>query len=218
MTLKYFVNTVGLLQSNSYIAYDSVSREAIIIDAGDDAWKILETIQRNKLKPLAIYATHCHFDHVMAVDDLKNALNIPFYIHQQDREILLMSREMARNFLGIEIADPPASDGYVDEGHVIQVGEEKLTVIHTPGHSPGSVCYHAGSLLFSGDTLFQGSIGRTDTPGGNTQQIVDSIVNKLFKLPDDVEVLPGHGPLTTLGWEKRNNPFVGEDGMLRRRL
>ncbi|MCS6769580.1 MAG: MBL fold metallo-hydrolase [Candidatus Caldarchaeum sp.] len=216
MALKYFVNEVGLLRSNSYIAYDTVSKEAVIIDAGDDAWKILETIHAHKLRPRAIYATHCHFDHVMAVEDLKQTLDVPFYIHPADRDILLKGKELTRSFLGIEVPDPAKPDGYVEEGDVVEVGGERLKVIHTPGHSPGSVCYYTEGLLFSGDTLFQGSVGRTDAYGGDTAKIVDSIVNKLFQLPDSVEVLPGHGPSTNLGWEKRNNPFVGERGMLRR--
>ncbi|MCS7129143.1 MAG: MBL fold metallo-hydrolase, partial [Candidatus Caldarchaeum sp.] len=166
--------------------------------------------------PRAIYATHCHFDHVMAVEDLKQTLDVPFYIHPADRDILLKGKELTRSFLGIEVPDPAKPDGYVEEGDAVEVGGERLKVIHTPGHSPGSVCYYTEGLLFSGDTLFQGSIGRTDAYGGDTDKIVDSIVNKLFQLPDSVEVLPGHGPSTNLGWEKRNNPFVGERGMLRR--
>jgi hydroxyacylglutathione hydrolase len=214
--LKYLVNVVGLLRSNSYVVYDESTREAVIIDAGDDAWKIVEAVQRNRLKPSAIYATHCHFDHVMAVEDLKQAFNIPFYIHRADEEILMLNKEMTRQLLGIEIPDPPKVDGYVDEGMEIVVGNGRLKVLHTPGHSPGSVCYHTDSLLFSGDTLFQGSVGRTDAPGGSAEQLTHSIVEKLFKLPDDVEVLPGHGPSTTIGWEKRSNPFVGENGLFRR--
>jgi uracil-DNA glycosylase family 4 len=206
--LKYLVNVVGLLRSNSYVVYDESTREAVIIDAGDDAWKIVEAVQRNRLKPSAIYATHCHFDHVMAVEDLKQAFNIPFYIHRADEEILMLNKEMTRQLLGIEIPDPPKVDGYVEEGMEIVIGNGRLKVLHTPGHSPGSVCYHTDSLLFSGDTLFQGSVGRTDAPGGSAEQLTHSIVEKLFKLPDDVEVLPGHGPSTTIGWEKRSNPFV----------
>ncbi|MEM4328988.1 MAG: MBL fold metallo-hydrolase [Candidatus Caldarchaeum sp.] len=217
LKLKYFVNEVGLLRSNSYIAYDEDTKKAVIIDAGDDAWKILETIHAHRLNPVAVYATHCHFDHVMAVEDLKQSLGVPFYIHPDDRELLARSRELTRGFLGIDIPEPAEPDGYVVEGQVIELGGCRLKVIHTPGHSPGSVCYYTDGILFSGDTLFQGSIGRTDAFGGDTAKIVDSIVNKLFTLPDDVHVLPGHGLPTTLGWEKRNNPFVGEEGILRRK-
>jgi glyoxylase-like metal-dependent hydrolase (beta-lactamase superfamily II) len=205
-----------MLRSNSYIVYEG--GEAIVIDAGDDAWKILESLQERKLEAKAIYATHCHFDHVLAVQDLKDTLGLPFYIHQDDREILDRMKEMTRGFLGIEVPDPPTPDGYIREGERIEVGDEILTVIHTPGHSPGSVCYYVGDLVFSGDTLFRNSIGRTDAYGGDQVKIVRSIVDKLFTLPDMVRVLPGHGPSTTIGWEKRYNPFVGEGGLAKRGL
>ncbi len=213
MTLSYIVNEVGMLRSNSYIVYDDRVGEAILIDAGDDAWKILESIQERKVEVRGIYATHCHFDHVLAVQDLKDTLGLPFYIHQDDREILERMKEMTMGFLGIEVPDPPKPDGYVQEGDRIMVGGEVLEVIHTPGHSPGSVCYHGGGLIFSGDTLFRNSIGRTDAYGGDMGKIVRSIVDKIFNLPDTVKVLPGHGPSTTIGWEKRFNPFVGEGGL-----
>ncbi|MEM4417667.1 MAG: MBL fold metallo-hydrolase [Nitrososphaerota archaeon] len=214
MPLSYIVHEVGMLRSNSYLAFDS--GEAVIIDAGDDAWKIIESIQEKNLKVRAIYATHCHFDHVMAVQDLRDVLGCEFYIHPDDAEILSRMVEMTRGFLGIEVPEPPKPDGYIQEGERIPVGGEYLTVIHTPGHSPGSVCYRSDGILFSGDTLFRGSIGRTDAYGGDPVKILDSILNKLFTLPDEVAVLPGHGPPTEIGWERRNNPFVGERGLLRK--
>ncbi len=214
MPLRYITNAVGMLLSNSYILYDEDSREAIIIDAGDDAWKILESIQDNRLKIKGIYATHCHFDHVLAVDDLRDSLGCEFYIHPDDREILASLKEHTRMFLGIEVPDPPRADGYVNEGDEIRVGNYRVSVLHTPGHSPGSVCYHVGNLLFSGDTLFRASIGRTDGPGGDAKKIVESIHSKLFTLPDDTQVLPGHGPATSIGYEKEHNPFVGRNGLL----
>jgi glyoxylase-like metal-dependent hydrolase (beta-lactamase superfamily II) len=214
LPLSYLVNEVGMLRSNSYLAYDS--GEAVIIDAGDDAWKILEAIQERSLRVRAIYATHCHFDHVMAVQDLRDVLGCEFYIHPDDGEVLAKMVEMTRGFLGIEVSEPPKPDGYIYEGDRIRVGGETITVIHTPGHSPGSVCYHSGGILFSGDTLFRGSIGRTDAYGGDPAKILDSIINKLFTLPEGVAVLPGHGPSTEIGWEKRNNPFVGERSSIRR--
>jgi len=216
LALKVVRNEVGFLQSNSYVVFDDETKEAVVIDAGDDAWLILETIHENRLKVRAIYATHCHFDHVLAVDDLKQAIRMPFYIHRGDLETLAMMKEMTRRFLSIEVPDPPSPDGYVEDGDHIPVGSRRLKVIHTPGHSPGSVCFYGEGLLFSGDTLFQGSVGRTDAPGGSTEQLVQSILEKLFTLPEDVKVYPGHGPDTTIGWEKKHNPFVGEDGYFRR--
>ena len=214
MPLKYVTNAVGMLLSNSYVLYDETSREAIIIDAGDDAWKILESIQENKLKVRGIYATHCHFDHVLAVDDLRDTLGCEFYIHPGDKEILESMQEHTKMFLGIDVPAPPKPDGFVDEGQVIKIGQYEVKVLHTPGHSPGSVCYHVENLLFSGDTLFRASIGRTDGPGGDARKIVESIQMKLFTLPDDINVLPGHGPATSIGYEKEYNPFVGKNGLL----
>jgi len=215
--LSYVMYEVGMLLSNSYIVYDRDSLQAVIIDAGDDAWKILQGVQEKRLKVLGIYATHCHFDHVLAVEDLRGALGCEFYIHPDDRELLASMKERSRSFLGIEVPDPPKPDGFIEDGQTIQVGSNHLRVLHTPGHSPGSVCYLEGRLVFTGDTLFRGSIGRTDTPDGDTQRIVDSILGRLFVLPDDTEVLPGHGPATTIGEEKAHNPFVGVSGMLRRK-
>ena len=217
MVLRYVVHEVGMLMSNSYILYDEDDKEALIIDAGDDAWKILESIEKLRLRRvLGIYATHCHFDHVLAVNDLREALGCPFYIHAGDSELLSMMREDARRFLGIDVPDPPKPDGFVQEGEEIRLGNHSIKIIHTPGHSPGSVCYYVGNMVFTGDTLFRNSIGRTDGPGGSTEAIVESIVGKLFTLPDDTQALPGHGPPTTIGYEKEHNPFVGRDGLLRR--
>ncbi len=216
MKPSYIVHEVGMLMSNSYVVYDPDTLDAVLIDAGDDAWKILDTIQGKRLRVSAIYATHCHFDHVMAVNDLRDALGCKFYIHRADEEILRNMKADTRRFLGIEVADPPSPDGYIDEGDSINIGRCSLRVIHTPGHSPGSVCYAGEGIVFTGDTLFRASIGRTDGPGGDTEKIVSSIVGKLFTLPDDTVALPGHGPPTTIGEERLSNPFVGERGMLRR--
>lgn len=214
--MKYVTNAVGMLLSNSYILYEESSKEAIIIDAGDDAWRILESIHERRLKVKGIYVTHCHFDHVLAVNDLRESLGCEFYIHPSDLEILTSLREHTRMFLGIEVPDPPKADGYVNEGDFIEVGGYRVSVLHTPGHSPGSVCYHVENILFSGDTLFRASIGRTDGPGGDPRKIVESIHKKLFTLPEDTHVLPGHGPATSIGYEKEHNPFVGRNGIMSR--
>jgi len=215
--IAYVRHEVGMLLSNSYVLYDNSSLDAVIIDAGDDAWKVLETVQRRRLKVSGIYATHCHFDHVLAVDELRQALSCGFYIHPDDEEMLASMKERAKTFLGIEVPEPPKPDGFIEEGHSIQVGDLSLSVLHTPGHSEGSVCYEAGNLVFTGDTLFRRSIGRTDTPGGDSRKIVQSILDKLFVLPDNTKVLPGHGQSTTILEEKTLNPYVGEKGLFRKR-
>jgi len=207
---------VGRLLSNSYLVYDRDTGDAVIIDAGDEAEKILRLIQRHRVQVKAIYATHCHFDHVLAVREVKEVTGCKFYIHRDDFPLLESSAEEARKLLGVRYPPPPKPDGFVEDGDRISVGAEVLEVIHTPGHSPGSVCYLSGRMVFTGDTLFAGSIGRSDLSGGDLEKLLDSILNKLFKLPDDTAVYPGHGPSTTIGAEKLYNIYVGEGGLLRR--
>lgn len=198
--------TVGPLRSNSYLFVDSGSGEAVIIDAGDDPHKILEMI-RPGVRVKKIIATHGHFDHVLAVDDLREALGVEFLIHREDQAVLDILPESTLHILGVSMK-PPRPDGYLDEGDEIRVGTSVLKIIHTPGHTPGSSCLLTGKTLFSGDTLFAGSIGRTDIPLADQQKIIESIKVKLYALPDDVVVYPGHGWQTTIGAEKRSNPFV----------
>lgn len=207
---------VGRLLSNSYLVYNRKTGEAVIIDAGDEAGKILRLIQRHGARVKAVYATHCHFDHVLAVREIKEATGCKFYIHRDDLPLLESSAEEARKLLGVRYPTPPKPDGFVEDGDRVSVGGEVLKVIHTPGHSPGSVCYLHEKAVFTGDTLFAGSIGRSDLPGGDLEKLLNSIINKLFKLPDDTAVYPGHGPSTTIGAEKLYNLYVGEGGLLRR--
>ncbi|MCS7132201.1 MAG: MBL fold metallo-hydrolase [Nitrososphaeria archaeon] len=208
--------TVGPLDTNSYVVFDSGRREGILIDAGGDPVKILSVIEGCNLRMTGIYLTHGHFDHVLAVNDLKKELNCGFYIHDHDREILLQAPLDAERLLGLSIPRPPPPDGGIKEGDVIYVGGFKLEVIHTPGHTPGSVCFVADECVFTGDTLFAGSIGRTDLAGGDLEKLISSIQNKLFVLPDDCVVYPGHGPSTVLRVEKLMNPFVGKGGLFRK--
>jgi len=208
--------TVGPLDTNSYIVLDSESREGILIDAGGESSKILSVVRKHGVKITGIYLTHGHFDHVLAVRDLIEELNCKFYVHKQDLEILSQTPLEAKRLLGITIPPPPQPHGWIKEGDVIRVGNLKLRVIHTPGHTPGSVCYVAEGCVFTGDTLFAGSIGRTDLSGGDPEKLISSILNKLFSLPDDYVVYPGHGPSTMIRVEKAMNPFVGEGGLFRR--
>jgi len=204
---------VGPLFSNSYLVFDSLTKTGIIIDAGDEAERILRLIERNRVKVEAIYATHGHFDHVLAVRELKEVLGCRFYIHRGDLNLLRVAAKRAREILGRNYPSPPEPDGFIDEGDLIRLGGNTLTVLYTPGHSPGSVSYLMDRGVFTGDTLFAGSIGRHDFPGGNLAQLLSSIREKLFKLPDDTAVYPGHGPSTTIGVEKIENPYVGVGGI-----
>ena len=207
---------VGRLQSNTYLVYDTSSGKGVLIDAGDEAWKILEAIQKHGVRVEEIYVTHCHFDHVLAIRDLKEEYGCRFYIHRDDLMLLESAAEQAEKFLGARYPEPPKPDGFVEEGDVVGAGAIRLRVMHTPGHSPGSVCYVMDRAVFTGDTLFAGSIGRTDLPGGDLKKLLNSIYRKIFSLPDEYAVYPGHGPSSTIGAEKRYNLYVGEHGVLRR--
>lgn len=197
--------TVGLLASNAYIIADQESREALLLDAGGEPETLLAALKQEGLRLKAIVATHGHFDHVLAVDALRKETGAPFYLHGSDAPILASMQQRVKQLLGLEVGPPPRVDYYVKEGDEFKVGPYAFKVLHTPGHSPGSICLLGNGLLFSGDTLFAGSVGRTDTPGGNFPLLADSITRKLFTLPDDTRVYPGHGPDTTIGQEKATN-------------
>jgi len=209
---------VGLLQTNSYIVFDKYSGKGVVIDAGGGPWEIIHRIEEKGIKVEGIYVTHCHFDHILAVRELKEALGCKFYIHRADEEVLKRSVEDAELYLGLSSFDPPKPDGYIDDGDEIRIGRNILKVLHTPGHTPGSVSYVFDGGVFTGDTLFAGSIGRTDMFGGDIKLLVKSVVEKLFKLPDQYVIYPGHGPTSTIGVEKKFNPYVGVDGILKNRF
>lgn len=207
-------HVVGVLQCNCYVVGDPETKEAIVIDPGDDADAIAEDIAAKGLTVTAIVATHAHFDHVLAAERLRALTGAPFHLHDDDRPLLDWLQESGRLFLGVELSGPPEVDTSVAEGDRLTAGGVELEVLHTPGHSPGSISLVADSAVFSGDTLFAGSVGRTDLPGGDTDALVSAVRNKLFKLPEELPVYPGHGPATTLAEEHRFNPFVGTAGGL----
>ena len=199
---------VGRLSSNSYIVFDSESLDGIIIDAGGEAEKILKIVKSNEVKIRGIYLTHGHFDHVLAVRDLREGLGCGFYMHKADQRVLARVPRDAKYFLGIDIDPPPKPDGWVRDGEAFRIGKYLVRVIHAPGHTPGSVCYVIRENVFVGDTLFAGSIGRTDLPGGNLDELASSLKDKILKLPDHYVIYPGHGPSSMIGVERRLNPFV----------
>lgn len=211
MSLTIFEQrAVGPLGCNCYVVGDKETRQAIVIDPGGDADDLLEVLTRDRLTVVAIVATHAHFDHLIAAERLREVSGAPFYMHPADRPLLDWYAESARLFLGIDLGPPPEVDTDLTEGDRLMASEgEGLDVLHTPGHSPGSISLVGDGLLFSGDTLFAGGIGRSDLPGGAGGTLIDSIESKLFLLDDDVIVLPGHGPGSTIGREKVANPFVG---------
>ena len=203
--------TVGLLQENCYIFGCSRTRRAVIIDPGDNARAILRVVDQQALKIERIINTHAHFDHVMAVAAIKAATDAPFYLHELDLPVLHELPERVRLWLDMEVDPLDDPDGYLTHGDRIAVGDEELEVRFTPGHAPGHVVFvhHAGRQMFVGDTLFRDSIGRFDLPGADGPTLLASIRTQLLTLPDDYTVYPGHGPATTIGYEREHNPYVG---------
>ncbi len=199
--------TVGPIQANCFILGCEKTKEAAVIDPGDEADRILLTLAESKLKVKYIINTHGHFDHVGANKRLKEVTGADLMIHQEDVPMLEQLTATAGSF-GLSAENSPGPDKLLEDGETITFGEITLQVIYTPGHSLGGVSLYTDGALFVGDTLFAGSIGRTDLPGGDYGVLIASIQNKLFPLGDDVTVYTGHGPETTIGHEKRTNPFV----------
>lgn len=201
---------LGELQTNCYILVCEKTNQAVVIDPGAEPDKLIKTLEELKVEVNAILLTHGHGDHIGAVEPLRQSTKAPLYVHENDRSMIQSAEQNFSSMMGkkLECTDP---EYLVTEGDLIEIGEEiKLKVILTPGHTTGGVCYYeeSGKLLFSGDTLFAESIGRTDFPGGSYDELIKRIKEGLMTLPDDVRVFPGHGPETAIGWEKKNNPFI----------
>jgi glyoxylase-like metal-dependent hydrolase (beta-lactamase superfamily II) len=201
---------VGPLMANCFIAGCEDTKEAVVIDPGGEADRILLSLAESELKVKYIINTHGHFDHVSANGKMKEATGADLLIHPLDAPMLGMLSSNAAVF-GISVANSPPCDRTIEEGETVSFGDFTFNVIHTPGHTPGGISLYSDGIIFVGeDTLFAGSIGRTDFPGGDFDTLIASIKTKLFKLEDDVRVLSGHGPETSIGREKRFNPFVGQ--------
>ena len=198
---------------NGFVVSCEETREAVLIDPGDEAAALLRQAQTDRLQVLAILLTHAHLDHVTGVATAKHALGIPVWLHRDDLFLYNGAVEQGRMF-GLQVDPPPPVDQFYEAGKPFLFGRYTVDVLHTPGHCPGGVCLaigrtgHAERELFVGDTLFAGSIGRTDLPGGDFATLIKSIREVLFAFPDETIVHPGHGPDTTIGEEKRTNPFL----------
>ncbi|MBV9355999.1 MAG: MBL fold metallo-hydrolase [Chloroflexi bacterium] len=201
---------VGLFQENCWIVGSRRRGEACVIDPGDEPDQILALARDLGVSITRIVASHAHLDHIMAVRPVAATTGAPFLLHEADLEIARALPASARQWLGREEPPPPTPAGFTADGDDLEVAGLTLKVLHTPGHTPGSISLYMpeAGLLFSGDTLFRESIGRTDLPGGDGVQIARSIAERLYVLPDETRVLPGHMQETTIGHERAHNPFV----------
>lgn len=212
MKLKIQKFTVNPLQENSYVISDN-SGQCVFIDPGfyyeEEKEEITGYITENNLKPVKIINTHCHFDHIMGVEFLRNHYNIPFYAHKDDIFWLEKATEQGIMF-GFDIEPVKTADHLIPASGNITFGNTVLDIIHVPGHTPGHVVFYhkESSSLFAGDVLFYGSIGRTDLPGGDYATLISGIKDKLLVLPENTKVFSGHGPESTIGFEKGSNPFL----------
>ena len=205
--MKVLQLEVGSLGTNCYIAYCEKPRKAVVIDPGGDAARILATLNREGLTVEAIINTHGHADHVLANTKVKEATGAPIWIHSADADMLGSGSRNLSAYMGASTSCGTA-DRLLADGDILTIGEFTLKVLHTPGHTPGGISLLGDKAVFVGDTLFAESIGRTDFPGGSYSQLIQSIKNKLMALPDELKAFPGHGPATTIGWERRQNPFI----------
>lgn len=209
MNLEMQSMVLGMVGTNCYLLINKDMNEAVIFDPGDEGERIIRYLEREGVTPAAILLTHGHFDHIMGVPALVEHYHIPVYAHEQEQEILKSEALNACAMIGAHIsltADKPVKDG-----DVIEAAGVPILVLYTPGHTKGGVSYYIKALdaVVCGDTLFEGSVGRTDLPTGSMGTLVCSIREKLFVLDDSVKVLPGHGGETAIGWEKKYNPFLG---------
>jgi glyoxylase-like metal-dependent hydrolase (beta-lactamase superfamily II) len=202
---------VGPLQCNCSVIGDETTHEAMVIDPGDDIENVLQILSQHNLKVKHIIVTHAHIDHVGGAMRLKRLTGAPVLLNQNDQALLKMLDTQAA-WLGMESPGQVTIDQELKDGDKLQAGNISATVIHTPGHTEGSVCLYveAQQKLIAGDTLFMGSIGRTDLPGGSYEKIMDSLHGRVLALPDETEVTPGHGPITYIGVERESNPFLAK--------
>ena len=200
---------VGIFEVNCYILWDEKDKEAIVVDPGEEGERIIEVIRKDSLKIRSIVNTHTHIDHIGANDFLREKTEAPLLAHSAD-VFLLQNAELNLSALTGKDRSFGLPDRVLEEGDEIRVGGFSLRILHTAGHTPGSICLYGDNKLFSGDTLFAGGIGRTDLAGGNHKELQKSIKDKILTLPDEVIVYPGHGPSTTVGKERKCNLFISQ--------
>jgi len=205
--MKYKEVVVGALETNCYLVYCEETLQCAVVDPGAEPERIFLEIAEAELKPVVIINTHGHVDHIGANRDMKDHFGVPLYIHAADSPMLGKIQQLELSlFLGAK--NSPPADYLMSDGEEIKIGNSVLRVLHTPGHSPGSVSLLGDGFLLSGDTLFFEGVGRTDLPGGSQKQLEQSLREKVMTLPDETVILPGHGPLTSVGQERVNNLFI----------
>ncbi len=206
--MKILHIVVGPLQSNCYIVYDGKSLDAAVIDPGDEPSRIIDIIEQKKLNIHYIVCTHAHFDHIGGVSMIKERTGARIALHKDDRDLYIGSEDQAA-FWGIKMGRQPEPDLFVTEGDELYVGNLRFRVLSTPGHSPGSICLYGEGVVLTGDTVFAGSVGRTDFPGGDMGELKKSFV-KIMSLPPETKILPGHGESSTVKNERESNFFIQE--------
>lgn len=208
MNLAIRMMVLGPVQTNCYFLINEDTKEVLIVDPADRAQKIIEWINSEGMKPVAILLTHGHFDHIMGVAGVKKEYNIPIYASRDEVEVLANPQINVSTMMGAYMS--MKADELFSDGDVLELAGMKLKVISTPGHTIGSVCFYMEEekVLISGDTLFEASVGRSDFPTGSSRQLIESIKTRLFVLPDDTDVFPGHGGTTSIAYEKAHNPFI----------
>jgi glyoxylase-like metal-dependent hydrolase (beta-lactamase superfamily II) len=211
MSVKIIQIPVGPLVMNATLVMDKESKETIFFDPGDEIERILEIAEAENMNITRLIATHCHVDHIAGANLAIKKLDLPLEICPLGKEILGNVGPIAAAF-GY-VASEIKEGGYLNEGDIVNIGKTEFSILHCPGHSPDSLCFYTEGILIGGDVIFRGSLGRTDLPGGNTKQLMDSITKKIYLLPNDTAIYPGHGPKTTLTREKKENPYL--NGTLR---
>ena len=205
--MKIIAMEVGVIGTNCYLVINEEQKTGVVIDPGGDADQILEKIKQKGIKIEAIFLTHGHSDHIMAVDEVREVTGAKVYISEADADMLTKASSNLSVYMGAG-REFKAADEFLVDGETITAAGLKFQVVATPGHTKGGICLLCGDTVFCGDTIFSESIGRTDLPGGSYSQILHSIKTKIMVLPDEMKLLPGHGPATTIGWERRRNPFL----------
>ena len=200
--------TIGMLATNCYIVAPDRRGPAAVIDPAGEIKSIVSRLHKDELDCVGILCTHGHVDHMAGAGPLSDAVGAPVYIHEEDAGALASPRTKLIGLAGGVMATRPRQVHYLDDGGKVEVGDLELEVLHTPGHTPGGISFYTPGYLFCGDLIFQGSIGRTDLRGGSLQALLRAVKQKIWEMPDETRIMPGHGPETTLGEEKAHNPFL----------